>query len=160
MVYLKSLFFNNKTNLFSAFTKAPANMRSLVMSMFLFTNAVSSAIAQGFTGLSTDPLLVWNYATVGIIAFVVGIGFWISHRKLDQEEDHLNMLPEGHLHKQTSDVESDHHSTGDTVEHESRILGEKRLTTTPPEPHPASENTGASTANEIGAGPTVRVVNQ
>lgn len=123
-------------------------MRSLVMSMFLFTNAVSSAIAQGFTGLSTDPLLVWNYATVGIIAFVVGIAFWISHRKLDLEEDHLNMLPEGHLHKQVSDVESDDH-----------VLGEKGLTTTPPEPHPAAENAGTSTATETGIGPTVRAVN-
>jgi hypothetical protein len=144
---------------FSAFTKAPANMRSLVMSMFLFTNAVSSAIAQGFTGLSTDPLLVWNYATVGIIAFVVGIGFWISHRKLDLEEDHLNMLPEGHVHKQASDVESDDHVLEHPAERHSQVLGEKGLTTTPPEPHPATENVATSTGNELGSGPTVRVVN-
>jgi dipeptide/tripeptide permease len=46
-----------------AFTKAPKNMRSLVMSMFLFTNAVSSAIAQAFTPLSDgmipNVLLYW-----------------------------------------------------------------------------------------------------
>lgn len=142
-----------------AFTKAPANMRSLVMSMFLFTNAVSSAIAQGFTGLSTDPLLVWNYATVGIIAFVVGIGFWISHRKLDLEEDHLNMLPEGHLHKDVSDVESDDQVPGHLVDRHSEGLGEKGRTSTPPEPHPASDTGGASATNEVGSGPTVRAVN-
>jgi len=44
-----------------AFTKAPKNMRSLVMSIFLFTSAVSAAICEGFVGefafFSIDPLL-------------------------------------------------------------------------------------------------------
>jgi POT family proton-dependent oligopeptide transporter len=36
------------TGLEYAFTKAPKNMRSLVMAMFLFATAVSSAIGEGF----------------------------------------------------------------------------------------------------------------
>jgi hypothetical protein len=159
MVNLRTHSEQEPADLVSAFTKAPTNMRSLVMSMFLLTNAVSSAIAQGFTGLSTDPLLVWNYATVGIIAFVVGIAFWISHRKLDLEEDHLNMLPEGHLHKSIDGMESDDHVLGHPVEHYSEVKGEKALASTPPDPHPASDNTGALTGNVIGTGPTVRSVN-
>ena len=86
--------FASITGLEYAFTKAPKNMRSLVTGLFLFSSAVSSAIAQGFTALSEDPLLVWNYTTVAIIATVFGTAFWFANRALDHEEDHLNMLPE------------------------------------------------------------------
>lgn len=47
------------TGLEYAFTKAPKNMRSLVMSCFLFMSAISSAIGEAFVTLSEDPLLVW-----------------------------------------------------------------------------------------------------
>ena len=36
------------TGLEYAFTKAPKNMKSLVMAMFLFTSAISSAIGEAF----------------------------------------------------------------------------------------------------------------
>lgn len=45
--------------------------------------------------MSTDPLLVWNYGTVAVLAGVTGIVFWFSVRKLDKEEDALNNLAEG-----------------------------------------------------------------
>ena len=44
--------------------------------------------------LSADPLLVWNYGTMGVIAGVAGVLFWISVRKLDAQEDVLNNLDE------------------------------------------------------------------
>ena len=46
------------TGLEYAFTKAPKNMKSLVMSMFLFTSAISSAIGEAFVSLSTDPCVL------------------------------------------------------------------------------------------------------
>lgn len=67
-------------------------MRSLVMAVNLFMTAFSSALGQAFVSLSADPLLVWNYTTVAILAFLAGCGFWIAHRKLDGQEDRLNML--------------------------------------------------------------------
>jgi len=82
------------TGLEYAFTKAPKNMRSLVMGVFLLTNAVSSAIAQALVALSADPLLVWNYGVVAVIAFFGGLGFWFSFRQLDRDDDKLNMLQE------------------------------------------------------------------
>jgi hypothetical protein len=125
-------------------------MKSLVMSMFLFTNAISNALAQAFTALSDDPLLVWNYGSVAIIAFVVGILFWISHRKLDKEEDRLNMLPQGHLqNRATVDIEVEDKSLGYPTarSHEIRrsreirgsheIIDEKGASE--PGPHPATE---------------------
>jgi len=80
------------TSLEYAFTKAPYNMRSFVMSINLLMNAFSSAIAQGFVALSADPLLVWNYGVVAVLAGVGGIAFWFNFRQLDSEEDKLNML--------------------------------------------------------------------
>ncbi|ERF72052.1 hypothetical protein EPUS_04970 [Endocarpon pusillum Z07020] len=80
-----------------AFTKAPRNMRSLVMAVMLFTTAVAAAIGQALVSLSADPLLVWNYGVVGVLSFIGGTGFWLQFRGLDKQEDQLNMLPTGHL---------------------------------------------------------------
>jgi POT family proton-dependent oligopeptide transporter len=80
------------TSLEYAFTKAPYNMRSFVMAINLLMNAFSSAIAQGLVALSADPLLVWNYGVVAVLAGVGGIAFWFNFRALDREEDKLNML--------------------------------------------------------------------
>jgi POT family proton-dependent oligopeptide transporter len=92
------------TGLEYAFSKAPRNMRSLVMSVFLFMNAISAAIGEAFVTVSADPLLVWNYGSMAVISFIGGTIFWFQFRGLDKEEDHLNMLPTGHL-VLTKDVE-------------------------------------------------------
>ncbi|RMZ90734.1 hypothetical protein DV736_g2033, partial [Chaetothyriales sp. CBS 134916] len=84
----------NVTSLEYAFTKAPTNMRSLVMSINLLQNAFSSAISQALVSLSADPLLVWNYGVVTVLAAIGGVCFWFTFRHLDKEEDKLNMLAE------------------------------------------------------------------
>ncbi|KAF5310113.1 hypothetical protein D9619_010186 [Psilocybe cf. subviscida] len=88
-----SEIFASITGLEYAFTKAPKNMRSLVMSLYLFMSAISSAIGEAFV----YPLLVWNYGVMGILAFVVGWIFWWSTKDLDAQEDELNNLVEGHV---------------------------------------------------------------
>lgn len=80
------------TKLEYAYTKAPKNMRSTVQAIALFTSAVSSALGQALTALSEDPLLVWNYGTVAVLAFIGGVGFWMTFRKADKDEDKLNNL--------------------------------------------------------------------
>ncbi|KAF9456664.1 POT family-domain-containing protein [Collybia nuda] len=85
------------TGLEYAFTKAPKNMRSLVMSVFLFTQALSAALGEAFVSLSADPLLVWNYGVMAVLAAVFGTLFWFSVRKLDAQEDTLNNLQTGHM---------------------------------------------------------------
>ncbi|KAK2059725.1 POT family protein [Colletotrichum caudatum] len=84
--------FTNVTSYEYAFSKAPENMKSLVMSINLFMSALSAAIGQAFTPLSEDPLLVWNYACVAIISLIGGIAFWFCFNHLDAEEDELNSL--------------------------------------------------------------------
>lgn len=80
------------TKLEYAYTKAPKNMRSTIQAFALFTNAVSSALGQALTALSEDPLLVWNYGSVAVIAALGGVGFWMTFRKADKDEDMLNNL--------------------------------------------------------------------
>ncbi|KAJ6619264.1 peptide transporter PTR2A [Mycena sp. CBHHK59/15] len=85
------------TGLEYAFTKAPANMRSLVMSLFMFTSAISAVLGEGFLWLSVDPMLVWNYAATAGLAGAGGCVFWLSVRRLDAQEDALNSLSAGHV---------------------------------------------------------------
>jgi POT family proton-dependent oligopeptide transporter len=47
--------------------------------------------------VSIDPLLVWNYGTMAVLAGVAGVLFWITTRRLDAQEDALNNLNEGRL---------------------------------------------------------------
>ena len=60
--------------------------------------------------LSSDPLLVWNYGTMGVLAGIAGILFWISYRKLDAQEDELNELDTGHLERHVNE-----HAKGDSL---------------------------------------------
>ncbi|KAE9398197.1 peptide transporter PTR2A [Gymnopus androsaceus JB14] len=87
-----SEIFASITGLEYAFTKAPRNMRSLVMAVYLFSSAIAAAIGEAFVSLSTDPLLVWNYGTVAVISIVSGVLFWMSVYRLDREDTKLNSL--------------------------------------------------------------------
>ncbi|KAL4809415.1 POT family-domain-containing protein [Aspergillus unguis] len=87
-----SEIFTSITGYEYAYTKAPKNMKSLVQSLYLFSNAISAAIQQGLTSLSADPLLKWNYGFIAVLAFLGGNIFYYTHRELDREEDYLNSL--------------------------------------------------------------------
>ncbi|GAW13301.1 hypothetical protein ANO14919_026820 [Xylariales sp. No.14919] len=89
-----SEIFASITGLEYAFTKAPRNMRGFITGIFWFAQAFSAAIAQAFVPLSTDPLLVWLYTTVAIIAALGGLLFHFVFIKLDKEEEALNALPD------------------------------------------------------------------
>ncbi|TBU28486.1 MFS peptide transporter [Dichomitus squalens] len=91
-----SEIFASITGLEYAFTKAPKNMRSLVMAIFLFQNGISAALGEAFVSLSADPLLVWNYGSMAVLAAVAGVIFWFQFRHLDAAEDELNHLEESH----------------------------------------------------------------
>ncbi|KAF5631227.1 proton-dependent oligopeptide transporter POT family [Fusarium sp. NRRL 52700] len=88
--------FASITSLEYAFSKAPKNMRSMVQAVALFMTAFSAALGQALVGLAADPLLVWNYGVVAILAVIAGSCFWLQFKDLDIHEDDLNALPEGH----------------------------------------------------------------
>ena len=108
------------TSLEYAFTKAPVNMRSTVQAIALFMNAISSAIAQALVSLSEDPLLVWNYGVVAVLAAGGGLLFWWGNKDTDKEEDKLNLLPSAHYAAKVhpSDVENQKDGSILPTEHE------------------------------------------
>lgn len=95
--------FASITSLEYAYSKAPKNMRSMVQAVALFMTAFAAALGQAFVGLAEDPLLVWNYAVVAILAFIAGTCFFLQFRNLDIHEDDLNELPEGNMSKSIDD---------------------------------------------------------
>ncbi len=95
--------FASITSLEYAYSKAPKNMRSMVQAVALFMVSFAAAIGQAFVGVSADPLLVWNYAIVAILAGIAGVCFYLQFRNLDIHEDELNELPEGKMTKNFSD---------------------------------------------------------
>lgn len=78
------------------------------MSVNLFMSAISAALGEAFVSLSADPLLVWNYGVMGVLAFIGGICFWFQYRTLDRDDDRLNMLPTGHVVAHVKDIEDPH----------------------------------------------------
>ncbi|KDN44259.1 putative PTR2-Di-and tripeptide permease [Tilletiaria anomala UBC 951] len=95
-----SEIFTSITGLEYAFTKAPGNMKSLVMSLYLFQTALANALGFAFVELAGDPNLVINYGVFAGLAFVGGCLFWFFFHNLDKEEDALNNLDEGVYGKQ------------------------------------------------------------
>ncbi|CAG8957163.1 hypothetical protein HYFRA_00009364 [Hymenoscyphus fraxineus] len=111
------------TKLEYAYTKAPKNMRSTIQAIALFTSAISSALGQALTALSEDPLLVWNYGSVAVLAFLGGIGFYMTFRKADREEDKLNNLKESKFIGRTISDEENVAVSGQEVKSEKPALG-------------------------------------
>jgi len=87
-----SEIFASITGLEYAFTKAPASMKSLIGSLFLFTTAVGAAMAGALSGTAVDPNLVWMYSGLALVAFVAGLLFWRIYSPLNKLEDSLNEL--------------------------------------------------------------------
>jgi len=113
-----SEIFSSITGLEYAYTKAPANMRSLVFGFYNCANALSAALGQAFVALSADPLLVWNYASVAIIAFVFGILFYICFtRPWDKQDDYLNMLKESSYRGKNYTGDQEKHLSDDDSTH-------------------------------------------
>ncbi|OLL27017.1 putative peptide transporter ptr2 [Neolecta irregularis DAH-3] len=80
------------TGLEYAYTKAPSSMKSLVMGMFLLTNAIGAILAISLSPASVDPKLVWMYTGVAGFCFATGIAFWLCFRRLNSKEDHMNAI--------------------------------------------------------------------
>jgi proton-dependent oligopeptide transporter, POT family len=81
--------FISVTGLEYAYTKAPPNMKSFVQSIYLFTNAVGSAIAEGLVPVSEDPKFIWMYTGVGCSSVATGIIFFFLFKHYDRDEEKM-----------------------------------------------------------------------
>lgn len=63
------------TGLELAYTQAPANLRSVVSSLFWLTIGIAAALAISISSVSQDQYLVWMYGSLAIVGFVAGVAF-------------------------------------------------------------------------------------
>lgn len=71
------------TGLELAYAKAPENMKSFIMSLYLLTSAGGSALGILIAPLAKDPYLPWLYFGLAIAAALTGFGFYRVFRDLD-----------------------------------------------------------------------------
>lgn len=87
-----SEIFASITGLEYAYTKAPVNMKSFIMSLFLVTNAVGSALGIALSSTSKDPKLVWTYTGLAGACFIAGCLFWFFFHHYNDKEEEWNNL--------------------------------------------------------------------
>jgi POT family proton-dependent oligopeptide transporter len=87
-----SEIFASVTGLEYAYTKAPTNMKSFIMSMYMLVTAIGAIFGIALTPIAKDPKLVWLYSGISASTFVVGWVFWIKYRHLNKIEDALNQV--------------------------------------------------------------------
>ncbi|VVT54161.1 uncharacterized protein SAPINGB_P003937 [Magnusiomyces paraingens] len=87
-----SEIFASITGLEYAYTKAPTNMKSFIMSMFLVTNAFGAALGIALSSTAVDPKLVWMYTGLAVATAIAGVIFWFLFKDLNKMEDELNAI--------------------------------------------------------------------
>lgn len=87
-----SEIFASITGLEYAFTKAPASMKSFVMSIFLLQSAFGSALGIALAPTAKDPKLVWMYAGLCIATIITAGLFWTLFKKYNATEESMNAL--------------------------------------------------------------------
>ncbi|KAG0238222.1 peptide transporter ptr2 [Actinomortierella wolfii] len=73
------------TGLEFAFTNAPPSMKSVVMSLFLFTNCLGALLNFALLPLVKDPLILINYTMLAIASFIIAMVIFIFYRNMDVE---------------------------------------------------------------------------
>lgn len=84
--------FASITGLEYAYTKAPANMKSFIMSLFLVTNAFGSALGIALSPVAVNPKLQWMYVGLCGATVIAGVLFFITFRHLNEREEELNVI--------------------------------------------------------------------
>ncbi|KKY35748.1 putative peptide transporter ptr2-a [Diaporthe ampelina] len=87
-----SEIFASITGLEYAFTKAPASMKSFIMSLFLLTSAFGSALSIALSPTAVDPKLLWMYTGLCVACFCAGIIFWLLYSRYNDTEESMNEL--------------------------------------------------------------------
>lgn len=68
-----------------AYARAPHGMKGLVVAIFLFMQALSSAIGEILLPVTADPWLVWIWGAPAVALALQTIVFWFRFRHLNKE---------------------------------------------------------------------------
>ncbi|CAI6335066.1 unnamed protein product [Periconia digitata] len=80
------------TGLELAYSKAPEGMKSFIMSLYLLTSAVGSALGILIAPFAKDPNLVWLYAGLACAAGVTGGFFYWTFKGTDEPKSGLENI--------------------------------------------------------------------
>ncbi|PWY63656.1 PTR2-domain-containing protein [Aspergillus eucalypticola CBS 122712] len=104
-----SEIFCNVTAYELAYARSPASMRGLVMAIFLFMTALSSALGEILLPVTEDPDLIWIWGAPAVALALQTIFFWYRFRYLNNDEfmtDEANYANStGETFIQTTEVE-------------------------------------------------------
>ncbi|KAM0794956.1 POT family-domain-containing protein [Usnea florida] len=78
--------FCNVTAYEIAYARSPKSMKSVVFALFLFNDALSSALGEVLTSVTVDPHLIWVWAGLAIALAAQTIVFHWSYREMDNDE--------------------------------------------------------------------------
>ena len=67
-------------------------MKSFVQSLYLFTNAIGSALNEALVPATGDPEIMWMYTGVGCASIVTGAIVWFIFHHYDDQEEAMNKL--------------------------------------------------------------------
>ncbi|KXS93732.1 hypothetical protein AC579_2181 [Pseudocercospora musae] len=67
-------------------------MKSFVQSLYLFTNALGSAINEACVPATGDPAIMCMYTGISIGAAVTAVVFCFTFNHYDQQEEEMNKL--------------------------------------------------------------------
>lgn len=87
-----SEIFASVTGLEYAYSKGPTSMKSFIMGIFLFTNAVGAAIGCALSPVSKDPYYTWLFCGLAVASFVAGWLFWLCFKSYNDTEEEENAL--------------------------------------------------------------------
>ena len=68
-----------------AYARSPKNMKAIVMSIFLFMSALSSAVAQIMVPILKDPYLVWVWSSPPVVLFLLSFVFYWQFRWMNKD---------------------------------------------------------------------------
>lgn len=87
-----SEIFANITGLEYAYTKAPTSMKAFITSLYLFTNAIGSALGIALSPTAENPKFVWTYSGLAVSCFLAGCLFWLIFHHYNDKENEMNQL--------------------------------------------------------------------
>ncbi|KAF3392476.1 Peptide transporter PTR2 [Penicillium rolfsii] len=87
-----SEIFANVTAYEVAYARSPEGMRGLVMAIFLFMNALSSAIGEILIPATKDPWLLWIWGAPTVALALQTVIFWFRFKHLNDEEYYVTSV--------------------------------------------------------------------
>ena len=101
-------------------------MKSFVQSLYLFTNAIGSALNEAFVPATGDPAIMWMYTGISIATAATAVIFWFTFHHYDAQEEEMNKLDAHDSWAGKAGQESDDETTAST-RHAPHTIPEEKI---------------------------------